>query len=600
MADFFKGFEQLMELAKELESKAEKGELKSNVHFSTNNLSSIPRNQNNNSQEFHSRKYASSQNDGGPSTEDFKENSQASNEIGGLKDEWQQLKDLIGLSLKKPKLLHSLGLDPTKGVLLVGPPGTGKTLVARSIAKELKVNYLAVTGPELIGKYYGEAEQRLRSLFDQAQKQAPCVILIDEIDSLVPNRESVEGEVEKRVVAQLLGLMDGFEPNAGVMLLATTNRPNSIDPALRRPGRFDREIVFGVPDRQSRVDILKALTERMPVENVDLEAIAENTPGLVGADLKALCQKAAMIALKKSVPSFDENVPDSLDITINHQDFEFALNEIKPSSLRSLEIEMPNIDWIDIGGHEEIKSILQEATQGIFEHSELYRAAKIAAPRGVLLYGEPGTGKTLLAKAVASQANANFISINGPEIMTKFIGASEEAIRDIFEKARQASPCVVFIDEIDTLAPARGSNPNDSGVSDRVVGQLLTEMDGMRASDKILVIGATNRPDAIDPALVRSGRMDIKYHVGLPDAAGRAAILEVHNHGRPLDHVDFLKWARETEDWNGADLALLANAAALNAVKEFRQKENKSVNNLKINEHHYQAAFDEILKNRID
>lgn len=593
MADFFKGFEELVALAKELEAKSQNGELKTNIQFSSSGLSSIPREKNYRpSSSFKAKATPSEKQD-----HNFEAKKSDQPIVGGLDKEVNVLRDAIGFTLKKSALLNKIGLEPTRGILLVGPPGTGKTLVAKTLAKELNVNHLAVTGPELIGKYYGEAEQRLRSLFDQAKQQKPCIVLIDEIDSLVPSRDSVEGEVEKRIVAQLLGIMDGFEGMDGVVVLATTNRPNAIDPALRRPGRFDKEVIFGVPDRKGRVDILKALTKGIPLDNVNFELLAERTPGLVGADLKALCQAAVKIALKKVVPSFEDNVAEDLEVIVGQQDFEYALNEIKPSSLRSLEIELPNVKWADIGGHDEIKSILQEATEGMFKYSDLYRSAKVLPPKGILLYGEPGTGKTLLAKAVAAQAEANFININGPEIMSKFIGQSEEMIRQIFERARQASPCVVFIDEIDTLAPARGSGTNESGVVERVVGQLLTEIDGMKSNDQVLLMCATNRPDVLDPALKRSGRLDIKYRVELPNEASRLAILNVHNAGRPLQGVKLEGWAECTEGWNGADLALLANAAALNAVQSYRQQSGDKPD-LHIGEEHYSKAHEDILRNQ--
>ncbi|WP_421659206.1 AAA family ATPase [Leptothermofonsia sp. ETS-13] len=462
--------------------------------------------------------------------------------VGGLSEIVRELRELVELPLKRPDLLKQLGLEPPSGVLLVGPPGTGKTLTARALAEELEVNYIAIVGPEVMGKYYGEAEARLRSIFQKASRSAPCIVFIDEIDSLAPDRAKVEGEVEKRLVAQLLGLMDGFARTKGVIVLAATNRPDHLDPALRRPGRFDREIPFRVPDRKGRLEILKILTKPMPLDSfVDLEAIADQSVGMVGADLKALCQKAAYTALRRLVPSLTGPIPKTM--TVTQADFLQAMKHIKPAVLRSVEIESPNVSWDEIGGLEMVKQTLQEAVEGALLYPELYHRTKAKAPRGVLLWGPPGTGKTLLAKAVAAQARANLIAVNGPELLSKWVGASEQAVRELFTKARQATPCVVFVDEIDMLAPARGSFQGDSGVSDRVVGQLLTELDGLQECPHVLFVGATNRPEALDPALLRSGRLDLQLKIDLPDQSSRLAILQVHNQDRPLAGVDLAHWA---------------------------------------------------------
>jgi len=590
MSEMFKGFEDLLKLAQILEEKAAKGELKTEVQFSSRPFSSIPRSGNipRSSGSAVGVGSVGSTNTGSPAGGGVSRPAPTSTpevpvesipktdlpEVGGLGESLRELKELVGIPLKRPELLKQLGLDPPKGVLLVGPPGTGKTLMARTLAAELGVNYIAIVGPEIIGKYYGEPEARLRGIFEQAARSAPCLIFIDEIDSLAPDRSQVEGEVEKRIVAQLLGLMDGFAPTTGVMVLAATNRPNHLDPALRRPGRFDREVVFPVPDRAGRLEILDILTRSMPLApEVNLGTIADQSLGFVGADLKALCQKAAYSALRRNVPALDAPNPTAMAVTA--ADFEEALGAIKPSVLRSVAVETPQVPWDEIGGLMEIKRTLQESVEGALRYPELYQQTKAKAPRGILLWGPPGTGKTLLAKAVATQAQANFIAVNGPELLSRWVGASELAVRELFAKARQAAPCVIFLDEIDTLAPARGE-VTDGGVSNRLVGQLLTEMDGLRATDQVLVIGATNRRSVLDPALLRSGRLELQLKVDLPDIQSRLAILQVHNSDRPLGaDVDLTAWAAQTTDWNGADLALLSNQAALQAIRRYRQSSDQ-------------------------
>lgn len=510
--------------------------------------------------------------------------------VGGLSEVVRELRELVELPLKRSDLLFKLGLEPTRGVLLVGPPGTGKTLTARALAEELEVNYIAIVGPEVMGKYYGEAEGRLRQIFEKASRSAPCIVFIDEIDSLAPDRSKVEGDVEKRVVAQLLGLMDGFATTKGVIVLAATNRPDHLDPALRRPGRFDREVQFRAPDREGRLEILKILTQPMPLDRaVDLESIADLSVGMVGADLKALCQKAAYTALRRLMPALNGSVPTIM--TVVQADFLAAIKQIKPAVLRSVEVESPNIAWDEIGGLDNLKQVLQESVEGALLYPELYQRTGAKAPRGILLWGPPGTGKTLLAKAVASQARANFIAVNGPELLSQWVGASEQAVRELFSKARQSAPCVVFVDEIDTLAPARGSFSGDSGVSDRVVGQLLTELDGLQGCSNVLLIGATNRPEVLDPALLRAGRLDLQLKVDLPDQAGRLAILQVHNHNRPLSNVDLASWAAQTEGWNGADLALLGNQAALESIRRYRTQGSTDPNSIQLTTEDFTAAY---------
>ncbi|MBL1176640.1 AAA family ATPase [Pantanalinema sp. GBBB05] len=517
--------------------------------------------------------------------------------IGGMAEMIRELRELVELPLKRPDVLRLLGLEPATGVLLVGPPGTGKTLTARALAKELDVNYIAIVGPEIMGKYYGEAEARLRSLFQKASRSAPCMIFIDEIDSLAPDRTSVEGEVERRVVAQLLGLMDGFAKTKGVIVLAATNRPDHLDPALRRPGRFDREVQFRVPDRAGRLEILTILTQAMPLaQTIDLSAVADLAIGMVGADLKALCQKAAYLALRRLMPSLDSPLPARMVVT--QADFLQALKQIKPAVLRSVEIETPKVSWEAIGGLDSVKQALQESVEGALLYPELYQQTKATAPRGILLWGPPGTGKTLLAKAVAAQARANFIAVDGPELLSKWVGASEQAVRELFTKARQAAPCVVFMDEIDSLAPARGSFQSDSGVSDRVVGQLLTELDGLQDCPNVLLVGATNRPEALDPALLRAGRLDLQIKVDLPDLTSRLAILQVHNHDRPLANVDLSHWAAQAEGWNGADLSLLSNQAALAAIRRYRTLGLDNPHSIQITQDDFAAAYQRLASQR--
>ena len=621
MSDLFKGFEQLLELAKTLEEKVASGDLKTNlqtdVQVNGRRLSTIPRRTTTSGSSTSGSStgmgvsnlnspQGSSQSSPAPdpvvvtppSTNPVSNSSLGTRTIGGLGTTLQELRELIELPLKRPDLLAKLGLEPPRGILLVGPPGTGKTLTARSIAAELGINYIAIAGPEVMGKHYGEAEERLRSVFEKAAKSAPCILFIDEIDALAPDRSKVEGEVEKRVVAQLLTLMDGFSQTKGVLVLAATNRPDHMDPALRRPGRFDREVQYRVPDRSGRLEILTILTQAMPLVDVDLEPIADLSVGMVGADLKAIAQKAAYIALRRQVPTLSDQIPDNLSIT--QSDFLAAMKEIKPSVLRSVEVESPDVSWSQIGGLVEIKRILQESVEGALLYPDLYARPGAKAPRGVLLWGPPGTGKTLLAKAVASQARANFISVKGPELMSRWVGAAEQEVRELFAKARQASPCVVFIDEIDTLAPVRGKFTGDSGISDRVVGQLLTELDGLQECGTVLLIGATNRPEALDPALLRSGRLDIQLKVDLPDAASRLSILQVHNADRPLEGVDLSGFAECSEGWNGADLALLSNQAALQAIRRHRLSGVEDPSSIRIQQDDFAIAFEAMGESRLN
>jgi transitional endoplasmic reticulum ATPase len=528
-------------------------------------------------------------------------------DIGGLKEAIQKIREMVELPLKHPELFERLGIEPPKGVLLYGPPGCGKTLLAKAVANETDAHFYAINGPEIMSKFYGESEQRLREIFEEAKKNAPSIIFIDEIDAIAPKREEVTGEVEKRVVAQLLALMDGLESRGKVVVLAATNRPNALDPALRRPGRFDREIEIGVPDKQGRLEILQIHTRNMPLaKDVDLNRLAEMTHGFTGADLAALCKEAAMRALRRVLPEINleaETIPtevlNKLEVTM--QDFLDALKDIEPSALREVYVEVPNVRWSDVGGLEEAKQALREAVEWPLKYPELFEKANIKPPKGILLYGPPGTGKTLLAKAVATESEANFITIKGPEIFSKWVGESEKAIREIFRKARQAAPCIVFIDEIDAIAPRRGSGIGDSHVTDRVVNQLLTEMDGIEDLKGVVIIAATNRPDILDPALLRPGRFDRLIYVPLPDARAREEIFKIHLRGKPLNEdVSLQKLVSLTEGYTGADIAALCNTAAMIALRDFLSKypnpeeAKKHAGELKITIAHFEEALKKV------
>ncbi|MEM2185859.1 MAG: CDC48 family AAA ATPase [Thermofilaceae archaeon] len=495
-------------------------------------------------------------------------------DIGDLEEVKQKVREMIELPLKHPELFSHLGIDPPKGVLFYGPPGTGKTLLARAVANESGAFFIAINGPEIMSKFYGESEQRLREIFKQAEENAPAIIFIDEIDAIAPKREEVTGEVEKRVVAQLLALMDGLKGRGHVVVIGATNRPNAVDPALRRPGRFDREIAFPVPDKRARKEILQVHTRNMPLsDDVNLDELADITHGFTGADLAALCREAAMRALRRFLPKIDLNkpsIPPELlkELKVTRLDFLDALKDIQPSALREVYVEIPEVRWSDIGGLEDVKQQLREVVEWPLKHPEFFKEMGIDPPKGVLLYGPPGCGKTLLAKAVATESGANFIAVKGPEILSKWVGESERAIREIFSKARQAAPCIVFFDEIDSIVPRRGYR-FDSGVTDRIVNQLLTEMDGLEKLEGVVVIGATNRPDIIDPALLRPGRFDRIIYVPPPDRAARLEILKVHTRRMPLaEDVDLEKIADATEGYTGADLAALCKEAAIIALRE--------------------------------
>ncbi len=496
-------------------------------------------------------------------------------DIGGLKHVIEKIRELVELPLKHPELFRRLGIEPPKGVLLYGPPGTGKTLLAKAVANEIGAYFIAINGPEIMSKFYGESEQRLREIFEEAKKHAPAIIFIDEIDAIAPKRDEVVGEVERRVVAQLLALMDGLESRGDVIVIAATNRPQALDPALRRPGRFDREIEVPLPDKQGRYEILQIHTRNMPLaKDVDLKKLAEMTHGYTGADLAALCREAAMNALRRYLPQIDLTMdripPEVLEkMEVRMEDFLNAYKEIVPSGLREVYVEVPEVKWDDIGDLEEVKQQLREAVEWPLKYPESFRRLGIKPPKGILLFGPPGCGKTLVAKAVATESGANFISIKGPEVLSKWVGESERAIRVTFRRARQAAPCIIFFDEIDAIAPMRGIGLGDSHVTERVVSQLLTEMDGIEKLENVVVIAATNRPDILDPALLRPGRFDKLIYVPPPDIKGRYEIFKVHTRNMPLaEDVDLWRLAELTEGYTGADIEAVCREAALMALRE--------------------------------
>ena len=495
-------------------------------------------------------------------------------DIGGLGKELVKIREMIELPMKSPELFKRLGITPPKGVLLMGPPGTGKTLIAKAVANESGANFKVINGPEIMSKFYGESEQKLRETFEDAEKNAPTIIFIDELDSIAPKRADVTGEVERRVVAQLLALMDGLSSRGQVIVIGASNRPDDIDEALRRPGRFDREIVIGVPDKQGRLEILQIHTRSMPLEeDIDIERLSAVTHGFVGADLSALAREAAMQALRRVLPHID---PETGDIPANvlnnlfvtQADFDMALSDVSPSALREVLVEKPNVQWDDVGGLAKVKMQLREAVEAPLRHPEVFEEMGIRTPKGVLLFGPPGTGKTLLAKAVATESEANFISVRGPEIFNKYVGESEKAVRDIFKMARQTAPCILFFDEIDAILSSRGQR-DDTGVSQRIVNQFLAELDGMQTLQNVLVIGATNRADILDPAVLRPGRFDGIVFVPPPDTDARLEILRVHTREMPLaDDVSLEKLADETEGFSGADIEGLVREAAMAAVRD--------------------------------
>ena len=501
-------------------------------------------------------------------------------DIGGLKDEIQKVREMIELPLRHPEIFEKLGIEAPKGVLLFGPPGTGKTLLAKAVANESNSHFISISGPEIMSKFYGESEARLREIFKEAREKSPSIIFIDEIDSIAPKREEVTGEVERRVVSQLLSLMDGLEARGKVIVIAATNRPNALDPALRRPGRFDREIEIKVPDKRGRLEILQIHARNMPLDtDVDQDKIASVTHGFVGADLEYLCKEAAMKCLRRLLPELnleDEKVPpETLEkLVINMNDFDYATREITPSAMREVYVEPPDVKWEDIGGLDNVKRELQEAVEWPLKYPALYKELKHNIPKGILLHGPSGTGKTLLAKAVATESEANFISVKGPELLSKWVGESEKGIREIFRKARQASPCVVFFDEIDSIAPIRGMEGVHAS-TERMMSQLLTEMDGIQEMQGVVVIAATNRVDIIDNALLRPGRFDKIVFVSNPDRNTRERILEIHIKGKPVSKdIDLGRIADLTDGFSGADMSAVANTAISVVLQEYLAKYN--------------------------
>ncbi|MXR20980.1 CDC48 family AAA ATPase [Halobacterium bonnevillei] len=527
-------------------------------------------------------------------------------DIGGLDRELEQVREMIELPMRHPELFQQLGIEPPKGVLLHGPPGTGKTLIAKAVANEIDADFQTISGPEIMSKYYGESEEKLREVFDEAEENAPAIVFIDEIDSIAPKRGETQGDVERRVVAQLLSLMDGLEERGDVTVIAATNRVDAIDPALRRGGRFDREIEIGVPDQDGRKEILQVHTRGMPLaDDVDIDEFAESTHGFVGADIESLAKEGAMNALRRVRPEIDLE-SDEIDaellesIRVTEDDFKSALKGIEPSALREVFVEVPDISWDQVGGLEDTKERLRETIQWPLDYPEVFESMDLESAKGVLLYGPPGTGKTLMAKAVANEANSNFISVKGPELLNKYVGESEKGVRDVFSKARENAPTVVFFDEIDSIAGERGRGMGDSGVGERVVSQLLTELDGIESLEDVVVVATTNRPDLIDSALLRPGRLDRHVHVPVPDEEARRAILEVHTRNKPLaDDVDLDHLAGETENFVGADIEALVREATMNATREFvnsvdPEEAADSVENVRITADHFEDALTDI------
>jgi len=522
-------------------------------------------------------------------------------ELGGLKNEVQKIREMVELPMRHPELFDKIGVEAPKGVLLYGPPGTGKTLLAKAVAGETNAHFISLSGPEIMGKHYGESEERIREIFSQAEENSPSIIFIDEIDSIAPKRDEVSGELEKRIVSQLLTLMDGMKSRGKVVVIAATNRPDSIDPALRRPGRFDREIEIGIPDNDGRLDILSIHTRGMPInEKVNLKQISKTTHGFVGADLEILSKEAAMRSLRRILPEIDleeDKISSEIlqKIEITNDDFKEALKEVRPSALREVQVQIPDVNWDDVGGLDELKDELREAVEWPIKHKEAYDYVDVEAPKGVLLHGPPGTGKTLIAKALAKMTESNFISIKGPELLSKWVGESEKGVREIFRKARQAAPCIIFLDEVDALVPRRGTGSSDSHVTENIVSQILTEIDGLEELHNVLIIGATNRLDIVDEAILRPGRFDRIIEVGNPDSKGRKNIFEIHTKKKPLaNNIDLKKLVEVTDGFSGAEIAAITNRAAIVALKRYVSGKSQNIKEIKITQQDLIDAVDKV------
>ena len=514
-------------------------------------------------------------------------------DLGGLKKETEMIREMVETPMRHPEVFRRLGIGAPKGVLLSGPPGTGKTLLAKAVASESESNFYSIAGPEILNKYYGETEKQLRDIFEEAEKNAPSVIFIDEIDSIAPKRGDIKGELEKRLVSQLLALMDGLKNRGQVVVMAATNRPEDLDPALRRPGRFDREIKINPPDRNGRKEILQIHTRGMPLsEDVDLEKLSEKTLGYTGADIESLCKEAAMKSLAphmSELKTLEDKVPTYLleKMNVTMDNFIDAFKMVEPSAMREVLIQKPNVKWSDIGGLPEVKKKIIEAVEWPLKDPDSFKKFGIVPAKGMLLFGPPGTGKTLLAKAVANETDANFIAVKGPELVSKWVGESEKHIRDIFKKARQVSPSIIFFDEFDSISKVRGSCLNDS--TERMVNQLLTELDGVEELEKVAIIAATNKPELVDKALLRPGRIGLKIETPLPDEESRVEIFKVHTRTMPLDKTFVLeKWAKKTKGWTGADIAAMCREAGMQAMREHKLGKNKDA---KVTDEHFNHAF---------
>jgi transitional endoplasmic reticulum ATPase len=523
-------------------------------------------------------------------------------DIGGMSAELQQVREVVELPLRYPQLFDRLGIEAPKGVLLFGPPGCGKTMTARAVANETSAHFIHISGPEIVHRYYGDSEAHLREVFKEARDRAPTIIFFDEIDAIASKREDVSGDVEKRIVAQLMALLDGLESRGQVIVVAATNIPDAVDPALRRPGRFDREIAVRVPDREGRLEILRIHTRTMPLaKDVDLGKIAEATHGYVGADLKALCQEAAMITLRRLVPDFDAEhgiAEETLEgLEVGNVSFAEAMRRVKPSTGREVFRDIADVRWSDVGGLDEAKQVLREAIEWPLRHGDLFLQIGTTPPKGILLSGSPGSGKTLLAKAVAKESGVNFIAVKGPELLSKWVGESEQSVREVFRKARLAAPCILFFDEIDALCPIRGSGSSDSGVGDRIVSQFLTEMDGIEELKGVVVLGATNRLDMVDPALLSPGRFDLVVDLPVPDRDTRRAIFAVHTQGKPLaPDVDIETLAGLSEGLMGGDIASICRRATMHAIRDYVEQQGGDQPGVLLSAHHFRHAMEAVMK----